>query len=271
MLGSIEKCPRIFPCARYYFGISTQADSLYIIGSGEVEIQKRGRTLHRFKGGDIVGEKLLDRDVRISDAVAVSDCTLYRLRHQDFQKFLFENPEVGVKFLWGGIAEQARRINKLREFLVAVYESGKVVGGNLSLSEMTDRILNELLEAVLEETGGMILILNPFTDAYEIVSESNMTLVDLDAAVQIIGEKSGRMWSETLKAGLLLAVAVRDGNKILGYIMLEKRGSHAPFTVEEEIIVSAVGDQVGLGILNAYHRQEEEARRKLELRKMRRY
>jgi twitching motility protein PilT len=37
------------------------------------------------------------------------------------------------------------------------------------------------------------------------------------------------------------------------------------------IIVSAVGCQVGLGIMKAYHKQEEEARRRLQRKKMLRF
>jgi len=44
--------------------------------------------------------------------------------------------------------------------------------------------------------------------------------------------------------------------------LAEKRGSHTPITAD---------DQVGLGFLRAYHRQEENARERLELRRMQGY
>ena len=50
--------------------------------------------------------------------------------------------------------------------------------------------------------------------------------------------------------------------------MLEKIPDSAPFNTQDEIIVSAVGNQVGLGIIKAYHKQEEEARRRLQRKKM---
>ena len=42
-------------------------------------------------------------------------------------------------------------------------------------------------------------------------------------------------------------------------------------SVQQEIVVAAVGQQTGLGILQAYSRQEEEARQRLERNRMNRF
>ena len=56
--------------------------------------------------------------------------------------------------------------------------------------------------------------------------------------------------------------------KVLGYIVLEKQGDGSPFSAQQEIVVAAVGQQTGLGILRAVDRQDEEARQRLERNRM---
>jgi hypothetical protein len=50
--------------------------------------------------------------------------------------------------------------------------------------------------------------------------------------------------------------------------MLEKTAESRPFNTQDEIIVSAVGNQIGLGIVKAFNKQEEKARQRLQHQKM---
>ena len=66
-----------------------------------------------------------------------------------------------------------------------------------------------------------------------------------------------------------LGVPLKDGDRALGYFCVEKAAGEK-FSTEEEVIVAAVANQVGLGIVNALHRQEERNRQRLEQARMRR-
>ena len=68
---------------------------------------------------------------------------------------------------------------------------------------------------------------------------------------------------------MLLGVPLKDRDRTLGYFCVEKAAGEK-FSTEEEVIVAAVANQVGLGIVNALHRQEERNRQRLEQARMRR-
>ena len=219
----------------------------------------------------LFGEKYFDRDIRTADAVSASDTVLYKIKHLDFKRFLFNHPQSSLEVLWNIIGEVTGRLFKARQHLVTIFETGKIVGGHLGLSEITEKILSKLLEQIQGATGGMMIIRNRFTDSHEVASAANMTLLDLEGAVQLTENDTGGCICHSLQNGVIMVVPLRDEDSLLGHILLEKKDQSEPFSVEEEIIVSAVGDQVGLGIMSAYNRQEEEARQRLEQSRMKRY
>ncbi len=249
-----------------------EGNSMYIIGEGEVEIKKQDKVLTLFTRGNAFGEMaLFEDDQRSADAVSKSDTTLYRINNDDFKKFIFEHPDHGIQFIFNEVQEMSRRLRRTSEYLITVFETGRIIGGNYSLEEMTQKILNRLLEDIREATGGMIIILNPFTDMYDIASARNVIAVDLDKAVNLIGQNKGNCVYYECNDDVALGVPLKEKDKILGYIFIEKNGSEESFTTEQEIIITAVGNQVGMGILSAYGKQEEEARRRLEQSRMKDY
>ncbi|MEE8142266.1 MAG: cyclic nucleotide-binding domain-containing protein [Planctomycetota bacterium] len=247
-------------------------DSLCLIESGEIEIRKKGKTLAMFKSGQIFGEMaLFESEKRSADAVASCETTLYSIRNEDFRKFLLERPEEGVRFLYNSSREISRRLRRTSEYLTMVFETGKIVAQDLGVAEMSQKILERLLEDIQETTGGMILILNPFTEEYDIASQLHVATLDLEGARAFMARNSADKDCQDLESGVVLRVALKDGERVLGQIFLEKHAEHTPFTTEQEVIVSAVGNQVGLGLLNAYRRQEDEARERLARSRMRGY
>ncbi|MBN2407164.1 MAG: cyclic nucleotide-binding domain-containing protein [Elusimicrobia bacterium] len=248
-------------------------DCMYIIEKGEVEIRKKDKVLTLFRSGDVFGEMAIFEDERRSaDAISrTGDTTLLKLNNKDFRKFIFEYPQYGIKFLYENMQEMSRRLRRTSEYLITIFETGKLVGGDYGLSQMTEKILNRLLEDIADVTGGMIILLNPFTDFYDVAAEKNVSLYDADRIVELIKNTPEGNISGKEKNGVMLAVPMKDENKKLGYIVLEKKGSPAPFSVEQEIILSSVGNQVGLGIVKAYNKKEEEARQRLEQSRMKGY
>lgn len=243
--------------------------AMYIIEEGQVEIRKKDKTLSFFTRGSVFGEMALFEDARRSaDAIARTDLALYRLDNQDFRKFIFDHPESGVRFLYNSINEMSRRLRQTSEYLTTVFETGRIVGGNYSLYEMTQKILDRLLSDINGSTGGLILIFNPFTELYDVACQANLTDLDFDMALNIIDRHTDQSLIHQLDQFMVLSVAIRDEENVLGYIMLEKSSDLGPFSTQDEIIVSAVGNQVGLGIIKAYQKQEEEARARLQRNKM---
>jgi GTP-sensing pleiotropic transcriptional regulator CodY len=103
---------------------------------------------------------------------------------------------------------------------------------------------------------------------YDIVCQANLVLLDFDNALKIIEKHNDENPIHRLDENTVLSVAIREGENMLGFIMLEKTPDSGPFNTQDEIIVSAVGNQVGLGILKAYNKQEEEARQRLQQNKI---
>lgn len=249
-----------------------EGNSMYIIEKGEVEIKKKDKVLTLFGAGDTFGEMaLFEKERRSADAVSRCDTSLYRIDTHDFRKFLFNHTESATQFLYNSMQEMSRRLRRTSEYLITVFETGKIVGGDFSLNEMSEKIINRLMEDMKKVTGGMILLLNPFTDFYDVAYQKNTLILDLEKAVGLIREHKEENIYHTTEKGTVLGVPVKDNKKILGYIIMEKSDKKESFSVEHEIIISAVGNQVGLGILKAYNKQEEEARQRLEQSRMKGY
>jgi hypothetical protein len=245
-----------------------QGTAMYIIEKGQVEIRKKDKTLSFFKDGSIFGEMaLFENAERSADAVARTDLTLYLINNEDFRKFIFEHPEPSLQFLYAGIREMSRRLRRTSEYLTTVFETGKIVGGNYTLHEMTQKILDRLLADINGSTGGLIVIFNPFTESYDIACQADLVQLDFDKALDIIEKHDGANPIYELDEDAVLCVAIREAEKILGFIMLERVSASGAFNTQDEIIVSAVANQVGLGIVKAYHKQEEEARQRLQRKK----
>ena len=246
-----------------------EGTAMYIIENGQVEIRKEDKTLSFFTKGSIFGEMaLFENAQRSADAIARTDLTLYRLDNQDFRNFIFDHPKAGIRFLYTSINEMSRRLRLTSEYLTTVFETGRIAGGNDSLYDMTHKILVRLLSDINGSTGGLILIFNPFTEMYDIACQANLMRLDLDKALKMIEKHFDENPMQQLDEFMVLCVAIREGENILGFIMLEKSADLGPFSTQDEIIVSAVGNQVGLGIIKAYHQQEEEARQRLQRNKM---
>jgi CRP-like cAMP-binding protein len=246
-----------------------EGTAMYIIEKGQVEIRKKDKTLSFFKDGSIFGEMaLFENAERSADAVARTGLTLYLVNNHDFRKFIFEHPEPGLQFLYSGIREMSRRLRLTSDYLTTVFETGKIVSGNYSLHEMTQKILDRLLADIDGSTGGLIVIFNPFTEMYDIACQADLVLLDFDNALKIIEKNNDQNPIHKLDENTVLCVAIREEGNTLGFIMLEKISDAGPFNTQDEIIVSAVGNQVGLGIIKAYHKQEEEARQRLQHKKM---
>ena len=245
-------------------------DCMYIIDKGQIDIVKRNKTLSMFTDGDVFGEMALFEDSpRSADAITSSECALYKILNQDFHAFIFDHPKPGIRFLYETVQEMSQRLRKTSDYLTTVFETGKLIGESYGLQDMCDRILQRLVEDIRESTGGLIMIMNPFTDTYDLASQIHSSLTDLERTAELMASMdTGSGTLATNDRQLLFTTIQNEKNAVLGYIILESTDHATVFTIQDEVILSAVGNQVGMGILRAYAKQEEDARKRLEQNRM---
>ncbi len=93
-----------FRAGEIVFDEGQDADALYVIQSGQVELSRRGdgeaRAVSRFGPGDFFGEMgvLLGRP-RSSRAVAVGEASLLRLDRGTFEAMCLDRPEIALRVI----------------------------------------------------------------------------------------------------------------------------------------------------------------------------
>ncbi len=163
----------------------------------------------------------------------------------------------------------SQRLRNTSDYLTTVFETGKIIGETYSLKDMCDRIMQRLVEDIKESTGGLIMIMNPFTDAYDLASQIHSSLTDLERTAELLASMDTGSGTLATNDRQLLFTSIQDEkDTVLGYIILESNDRASVFTIQDEVILSAVGNQVGMGILRAYAKQEEDARKRLEQSRM---
>jgi uncharacterized membrane protein len=84
------------------FNEQDEGDALYVVSSGAVRIwvldeDVKPVTLAELKPGEFFGElAVLDRGARSTNATAIVDTELHRLKSVDFEKFLIQHPDVAI-------------------------------------------------------------------------------------------------------------------------------------------------------------------------------
>lgn len=242
---------------------------MYLISAGEVEISKKDRKLTRFKKGNMFGEMgLFGSERRSADARAVGDCSLIRINNSDFKDVLFKNPEPGCHFLFSAVGEISQRLRRTTSYLVAIYETGKIIGGDYPVGDMTHRILLRLIEEIKDATGGLILVYNPYTDLYDQAASENTVILNESRAAELIENSACGNVHETNASGVIFGCPSRGEEKTKGFIFIEKKDSRHPLSSNEEIITAAVANQLALGLLKSESKKDNEARKLLERKKM---
>ncbi|MFC2048766.1 cyclic nucleotide-binding domain-containing protein [Elusimicrobiota bacterium] len=250
------------------FNEGDAGNHLYIIEKGEIEIKKSDKILSIFSTGDIFGEMaLFENAPRSADAVANKETTLFLISSPDFKSFIMNNSETGIMFLYKNIKEMSRRLRNTSEYLITIFDTGKIVGMDISLEDMTGQILSRIVEDIHNATGGIILLNNPYMDQYEITSAVDPIVLKEEDAIALVVDVEDEI-EQIDDKGALFGVPLMENKRILGYILIEKQGSSNLFTREQKIIISSVANQISLGILNAYNRQEEKARLRLQQSRM---
>ncbi|MCL4790004.1 MAG: cyclic nucleotide-binding domain-containing protein [Verrucomicrobia bacterium] len=270
------------------FAEEEPGDSMYFIKEGGVRIEKRAQTaataqkvLTVLEAGDYFGEMaLLDQKPRSASAVASGGARVLRLSKAAFDQLQAGGSAVGMNVLFAMIRTSSDRIRRLSTQLVVYDEVGKAIGEARELLTLLNVILQQLAAATTADWG-LLLLRSQFSDQLEVRAQWNLTLsaTQLEAVANAQGflgpvqqnpndllvanfddhdkfKACARLGFET--ASLLVSpITIED--QFLGLIVL---GDHERdhFDLNSLHLVRGVARQTAQAILNARHREEEQAR-----------
>jgi len=270
------------------FSEGDPGDSMYFILKGCIRIEKRAQAtsaVHKvlavLEPGDYFGEMaLLDQKPRSASAVAAGDATIFRLSKAAFDQMQGQNSVAGMSVLFAMIRTSSERIRRLSAQVVVYDEVGKAIGESRELQTLLDVILQQLLSATYADWG-LLLLRSQFSDRLELRGQANLTLTPkqceavsnaqgfLGPVLQNPEDKLVASFDdeETFKscvrlgfetASLLLSPITVE-NQFLGLIVLG--GNERDwFDLNALNLARGVARQAAQAILNARHREEEQAR-----------
>lgn len=263
-------------------------DSMYFIAKGKVRIEKRAqasgaaaKTLTVLETGNYFGEMaLMDQKPRSASAVAAEEARLYRLSKGAFDAMQQASSAAGMSVLFAMIRTSSDRIRRLSTQLVVYDEVGKAIGEATDLQTLLDVILQQLLTASSADWG-FVLLRSQFSERLEVRSLLNLPLTSIqrdklmnaegfvtealqDPQPQLVGcfgqeepfKSCPRLGFETPS---LLIAPISVGSQLLGLIFLGGHGK-SQFNLDALTLASGVARQTAQAILNARHREEEQAR-----------
>lgn len=270
------------------FAEGDPGDSMYFIAKGCIRIEKRAqatgavcKTLAVLEAGDYFGEMaLLDQKPRSASAVATGDARVLRLTKAAFDEMQGKGNVAGMSVLFAMIRTSSERIRRLSAQVVVYDEVGKAIGEAHDLQTLLDVILQQLSSATFADWG-LLLLRSQFSERLELRGQANVTLTSTqreaisngqgflglvlknreDQLVASFDEQEpykscARLGFET--ASLLLSPITVEG-QILGLIVLGGN-ERDQFDLNALNLARGVARQAAQAILNARHREEEQAR-----------
>lgn len=270
------------------FAEGDPGDSMYFIVRGRIRIEKRAqatggvhKTLAVLEAGDYFGEMaLLDQKPRSAAAVAAGAATVLRLSKAAFDQMQGESSVAGTSVLFAMIRTSSERIRRLSAQVVVYDEVGKAIGESRDLQALLDVVLQQLSSATRADWG-LVLLRSQFSDRLELRGQSNLTLtsaqreavtngqgflgpVSRNPANQLVAsfedeepfKSCPRLGFET--SSLLVCPITVEG-QLLGLIVLGGNERNQ-FDLNALNLARGVARQAAQAILNARHREEEQAR-----------
>jgi CRP/FNR family transcriptional regulator, cyclic AMP receptor protein len=279
---------RVYADGQTVFAEGDPGDSMYFILAGQIRIEKRpaatgaaNKLLTVLEQGDYFGEMaLMDQKPRSASAIASGNTRILRLSKMAFDELQQSGGAAGMSVLFAMIRTSSERIRRLSAQLVVYDEVGKAIGEARNLQALLDVILQQLASATAADWG-LLLLCSQFSDLLELRAQVNLALTpgqkqaasntggflgpalqqaqdwlvaDFDTQQQF--KSCQRLGFET--PSMLLSPISLEG-KVLGLIVLggEQR-EH--FDLNALNLTRGVARQAAQAIVNARHREEEEAR-----------
>jgi CRP-like cAMP-binding protein len=273
---------------RTIFAEADPGDSMYFVLSGRVRIEKRTdaagasrKTLTVIEPGDYFGEmSLFDQKPRSASAVAEGPTRTLRLSKVAFDELHGQGGQAGMSVLAAMIRTSSERIRRLSAHLVVYDEIGKAIGESKSLQELLDMVLSQLSGVALADWA-LLALRSQFSPRLEIRSVLHLPLTPAQQEAVADGkgflavalrdprerlfadfdreaptDASPRLGFETPS---LLWVPISVERDLLGLIVLGGRQA-GQFDLDAVNLIKGVARQTAQAILNARHREEEQAR-----------
>jgi CRP/FNR family transcriptional regulator, cyclic AMP receptor protein len=270
------------------FAEGDPGDSMFFIVKGCIHVEKRAqatgathKTLAVLEAGDYFGEMaLLDQKPRSASAVATGGARILRLSKAAFDQMQGQSTQAAMNVLFAMIRTSSERIRRLSAQVVVYDEVGKAIGEARDLQTLLDVILQQLSAATFADWG-LLLLRSQFSERLELRGEANLALTSTQREAVMNGEgfvglilqnpqdllvasfeeqepfkSSSRLGFET--ASLLLSPITVEG-QLLGLIVLGGN-EREQFDLNALNLARGVARQAGQAILNARHREEEQAR-----------
>jgi CRP-like cAMP-binding protein len=272
-----------YPAGKEIFRQGSTADAFYVIDSGEVSITKklgpgREKILAVLGPGSVFGEMAFFSDSpRTADAVSNSETTLWKLERADFVKFIMEEPKAGIRVLSGLLEVSMDRLEQTSRELATIYQTGKIISVGSNLPSMAKGILEEVLMAVPEASGGALYLYNEFNDEFDPAAAPKGALEIPKGAklIELLKKKAAGVYlgsredAPEVREGFLAAAEsailspILKGSELLGFIALWNEGKTAKIKKSRLLLVSTVSSQLAEAVENIRHRQEETDRQRL--------
>jgi CRP-like cAMP-binding protein len=112
LLAHAGSPPVSFAAGEVIFREGDEGDKMYLVRSGEVEIELNGKVIETLAQGDIFGEMaLIDRSRRVATARAKTHCELAAITEKSFLFLVDEMPYFAI-FVMRTLADRLRRMDK---------------------------------------------------------------------------------------------------------------------------------------------------------------
>lgn len=266
-------------------------DSLFLVIEGTALIQKvLNREEHTYKdlgvaeAGEIFGEMaLFDNMARSATIRATNPLSVLRIVRAEFDDFLEADTHSAKIILGGIITILSNRLRETAQHTATLYETGNSIASIHDIHELSRRICERLLHAILHVDAAAFCHWNDYNDECEVLFARGLA-PDTESILSV--SKTGPMagllkYNRTpfvmkgldpdhpLRAAFhmadddtLLVGALMYGDDMHGFIILAGRGD--PFTSFHRILMAAVCTQVATAVVNWAYAQDAQARQRLE-------
>lgn len=175
------------------FEEGSRANSLFLIKSGQVEINKKRDTggksfkqLALFTEGDFFGEMALVKDqVRFARAVAQTDVTLFELEKSTLFEWIEKQPVTGISFFVEMVRVISLRLRRTSSELTMLFNlSQLVLEPHQSEKSFVVSALKEIMLHLEGTWSAVACLYNPFNEEFEVAAAVGPSKDSLVSAVQ---------------------------------------------------------------------------------------
>ncbi len=148
---------RTYPKNTVLFVEGEQSDGVYLIISGYIKIVKlaadgREKTLNILKSGEVIGEMaLFQNELRTAMAIALVPSTVIVISKPDFEKLLFEVPELSIDLI-SILSHRLADANRQIEDLAFLNARSRVIKNLTHLARVYGKKHKEFIEIPLKLT-----------------------------------------------------------------------------------------------------------------------